>query len=68
MYKTRTKLLAIALIFVMMFSYLGIIGEVFASGTMTTNQANVEFDTYFKDNETKTKAAIKTIGEKITYT
>mgnify|MGYP004495459661 FL=1 len=64
MYKTRTKLLAIALIFVMMFSYLGIIGEVFASGTMTTNQANVEFDTYFKDNETKTKAAIKTIGEK----
>ena len=64
MYKTRTKLLAIVLIFVMMFSYLGIIGEVFASGTMTTNQANVEFDTYFKDNETKTKAAIKTIGEK----
>ena len=64
MYKARTKLLAIVLIFVMMFSYLGIIGEVFASGTMTTNQANVEFDTYFKDNETKTKAAIKTIGEK----
>ena len=64
MYKTRTKLLAIVLIFVMMFSYLGIIGEVFASGTMTTNQANVEFDTYFRDNETKTKAAIKTIGEK----
>ena len=64
MYKTRAKLLAIVLIFVMMFSYLGIIGEVFASGTMTTNQANVEFDTYFKDNETKTKAAIKTIGEK----
>ena len=64
MYKTRTKLLAIVLIFVMMFSYLGIIGEVFASGTMKTNQANVEFDTYFKDNETKTKAAIKTIGEK----
>ena len=64
MYKTKTKLLAIALIFVMMFSYLSIIGEVFASGTMTTNQTNVEFDTYFKDNETKTKAAIKTIGEK----
>ena len=64
MYKTRTKLLAIVLIFVMMFSYLSIIGEVFASGTMTTNQTNVEFDTYFKDNETKTKAAIKTIGEK----
>ena len=64
MYKTRTKLLAIALIFIMMFSYLSIIGEVFASGTMTTNQTNVEFDTYFKDNETKTKAAIKTIGEK----
>ncbi len=64
MYKTRTKLLAIALIFVIMFSYLSIIGEVFASGTTATNQANVEFDTYFKDNETKTKATIKTIGEK----
>ena len=63
MYKTKTKLLAGILVFIMMFSYLSIIGEVLASSQTATNQANVEFDTYLKEGETKTKAAVKKIGE-----
>ena len=63
MYKLKTRWLAGILTFIIMFSYLSIIGEAFASSQTATNQANVEFDVYFKENENKTYASIKNIGE-----
>ena len=63
MFKQKTKWLASILVFIIMFSYISIIGEVIASSQTATNQANVEFDTYLKEGETKTNAAIKKIGE-----
>ena len=63
MFKQKTKWLASILVFIIMFSYISIVGEVLASSQTATNQANVEFDTYLKEGETKTKAAVKKIGE-----
>ena len=64
MNKKGAKIIASMLVFVMMFTYMSIAAEVIATGVSTlTNNENVEFDAYLKDGETKTYAAIKTIGE-----
>ena len=54
------KLLASTLVFIMMFSYISIVQEVFATNTqnVSTGNANVEFDVYFSDDTGR-----RTIGE-----
>lgn len=64
MNKKGAKIIASMLVFVMMFTYMSIISQVVATTVSTlTNNENVEFDAYLKEDETKTYAAIKTIGE-----
>ena len=64
MNKKGAKIIASMLVFVMMFTYISIASEVIATGVSTlTNNENVEFDAYLKDEENRTYAAIKKIGE-----
>jgi len=73
MYKTLKKIVATALIAVITFSYLQIIGvcvsNVYATDSKlenqgtTTNNSNVEFDAYFKVDENNVHSATKTISE-----
>ena len=65
MNKKGLKVLASMLIFMLTFSYFSVFGNVIASNSPSvgTGNANVEFDTYLKDGDTKTYAAVKTIGE-----
>lgn len=66
--RKRTKLIAIMLVFMLTITHFSIIGEVLANSLENqetkTNNANVEFDSYFKNNEnTKEYSSVKTIGE-----
>lgn len=64
MNKKGAKIIASMLVFVMMFTYMSIVGEVVATSVSTlTNNENVEFDAYLKEDDAKTYAAIKKIGE-----
>lgn len=67
MNKKQTKIIASILVFIMMWTYLSIIGEVLAVSLETqstqTNHANVEFDSYFKKEDKKTHSTTQTIGE-----
>lgn len=67
MYKKRTKLVAIMLVFMLTITHLSIIGEVFATNLENqetkTNNNNVEFDSYFMDENSRTHSSIKEIGE-----
>lgn len=67
MYKKGTKLIAGILVFIMMSTYLSIVGEVIAvsleSQSIQTNHSNVEFDSYFKKEDSKTHTMAQTIGE-----
>ena len=67
MEKGKMKIVASLLVFALTFSYFSIIQNAIASSledqTSKTNQANVEFDTYFMENGQKVHSSIKTIGE-----
>ena len=67
MKKGKMKIVASLLVFALTFSYFSIIQNAIASSledqTSKTNQANVEFDTYFMENGQKVHSSIKTIGE-----
>lgn len=67
MNKKQTKIIASILVFIMMWTYLSIIGEVLAVSLETqstkTNHTNVEFDSYFKKEDKKTHSTTQTIGE-----
>ena len=67
MEKGKMKIVASLLVFALTFSYFSIIQNAIASSledqTSKTNQANVEFDTYFMENGKKVHSSIKTIGE-----
>ncbi len=67
MEKGKIKIVASLLVFVLTFSYFSIIQNAIASSledqTSKTNQANVEFDTYFMENGERVHSSIKTIGE-----
>lgn len=67
MYKKGTKTIASMLVFIMMFAYLNIVGQVFAvsleAQNSQTNHPNVEFDSYFIVNKNKTHTTMQTIGE-----
>ena len=67
MYKKGTKIIASMLVFMLTITHLSVIGEVFATSledqSVQTNNANVEFDSYFTNENQKTHSAIKTIGE-----
>lgn len=72
MYKVKTKIVASILVFLMMFTYVSILGEVVAASledqTLQTNHANVEFDVYFKQDKKKTHSTTQTIeGENYLY-
>ena len=66
MYKAKTKLIAGLLIFIMMFTYISIVGEVLALSledqTTKTNHSNVEFGAYFLEGKNKTHSTEQTIG------
>jgi len=67
MYQKRRKIIASMLIFMLTVTHLSVIGEVLATSlenqSTKTNNANVEFDTYFTNNNQKVHSAIKNIGE-----
>ena len=67
MKRGKMKIVASLLVFALTFSYFSIIQNAIASSienqTSKTNQANVEFDTYFMENGQKVHSSIKTIGE-----
>ena len=58
MNKKGAKIIASMLVFIIMFSYMSIVGEVFASQNTT-----LSFSAYFKSGESKETAVIKNIGE-----
>lgn len=62
MNKKGAKIIASMLVFIIMFSYMSIVGEVFASQS-TTLSNTLSFEAYFKDGEEQKTAIIKNIGE-----
>ena len=62
MNKKGAKIIASMLVFIIMFSYMSIVGEVFASQSTTLNNT-LSFEAYFKDGEEQKTAIIKNIGE-----
>ena len=67
MYKKQTKIIAGMLAFMLTIANFSVIGQAYAtsleSQSKQTNHANVEFDSYFVENEQKVHTATKTIGE-----
>ena len=73
MNQRKAKIIASMLVFVMMFTYLSIVKEVVAVSldeqTTRTNNSNIEFDAYLIEDDSKTYAAVKGIGEEnVLYT
>ena len=68
MKKGKMKIVASLIVFAITFSYFSIIQSAIASSledqTSKTNQANVEFDSYFIENDQKVHSSVKNIGEK----
>lgn len=66
MYKNKTKIIASILVLLITITHFNVLGQVLATSLeaqkTTTNNANVEFDAYFKEENSKVHSAIKTIG------
>ena len=66
MYKTRRKVIASLLVFILTMAHLSTIGQAIASSledqNTTTNVSNVEFDAYFKQDKQKNHSTTKTIN------